>query len=551
VSVDGTQSTLDSIDPGQQVTLAAPSGSLSATVASSVNAYGSLLGVGTADAALVSTGNGSLSQVIANVNAAGLGATASSVTLPSGGLLLQVGAGRTGLAGSVSVDPAAFAGSGLGSLQSVTAAQDASVSVGGASGYTLTSATNVFSNLLPGTAVTVGAVGQATVSVQPDASGEATKVASLVSAANQALSDIASLGGYDATTKTAGPLMGSAVLSGLQQAILSVFGSARGTSSLANAAGAGITLGSDGTLSFDQAAFESAYAANPSTVQALFTQGVSFAPAQPAYAGEVSLLYAGDQTPAGSYDVAVTQSATQATDLGTALAGSVSVAEALTFTQGGSSATYQTAAGEGTAAIASGLNRAFAQQGLSLEASVDSSGALEVASSGYGSIQSFEVTSSASGPGASGLGGDPGAPVTFAGTDVEGTINGEAATGAGQVLAASATGDLAGLSVLVQAEGISGATDLGSVTYSPGVAQQLATLADGATNSVSGSLTVTMKGLADEAAGYDSGIAQYQQLEASQQTVLENEFATMEATLGTLKNESSLLSSQINQLPGF
>ncbi len=474
------------------------------------------------------------------------------MALPSGNYLLQIASAQTGLAGAVSVDPAALTGSPLGSLSTITAAQDASVSVGGSGGYTLTSATNTFDDLLVGTAVTVASEGQATVTVQPDASGEATKVAALVSAANQALSDIQTLGGYNATTQTAGPLMGSAILDGLQQQILSIFSSAQGASSLGNAAAAGITLNSDGSLSFDQAAFESAYAANPKAIESLFTQGSTFSPSSSAYVGQVSLAYAGTQTLPGSYAVDVTQSASQATDLGAALEGPVTIGETLAFTQNGSSAAYETEPGESLTAIASGLDQVFAQQGLSLEATVVGGGQLQVTSTGYGSAQSFDVTSSGTGAGTTGLGGAAvGTPVSFAGTDVAGTIDGEAATGTGQVLAASPTGDLDGLSVLVQASGITTPTALGSVVYSPGVAQQLVAAADGATNATSGSITVAIQGLTNEAAGFDSGITQYQQLESSQQTVLENEFANMESTLGTLKNESSLLSSQIDQLPGF
>ena len=72
--------------------------------------------------------------------------------------------------------------------------------------------------------------------------------------------------------------MGSAVVEGLQQQILSIVGSVSGTSTLGDSADVGITLNSDGTLSFDQDAFESAYSANPKAVAALFTQGATFTP---------------------------------------------------------------------------------------------------------------------------------------------------------------------------------------------------------------------------------------------------------------------------------
>src|SRR5271165_5204180 len=295
VSVDGTSTTLTSIDPGQAVTLSAGHGTLGATVAAAPGPSGALLSAGTAHAALVSTGNGSLAQVVGAVNGSGLAVTANAVKLASGSYLLQISANQTGLAGSVSVDPAALAGSPLGHLSIITTAQDAAVSVGGPGGYAVTSSNDTFTGLLPGTTVTVAAQGTATVTVTPDATAAATAVGGLVSAANKALTDINSYTAYDPSTKTAGPLMGSAVLTGLRQQILSVFSGVAGTSGLGNASDVGIKLASSGTVSFDQGTFESAYNADPSQVAGLFTQGGTFA-ASGSGSGSVSFVYAGTRT---------------------------------------------------------------------------------------------------------------------------------------------------------------------------------------------------------------------------------------------------------------
>lgn len=554
VEVDGTATTLDAIDPGQQVTLSAPTGTVQATVAGSPGASGALIATGTADAAVVSAGNGSLAQVVDNINAAGLGVAAEAVQESSGQYLLQVSADQTGLSGAVSIDPAAFSGSSLGGLQTIAQAQDAEITVGGAGGYSLTSSTDTFSDLLPGTNVTVTGTGQATVTVSADAAGEASQVQSLVTAANQALSDIQSLAGYNESTKTAGPLMGSAVLQGIQEQILSIFSNVSGTSGLGDSGDVGITLNSDGSLSFDESTFEQAFQSNPSQVASLFTQGTTFAASEPAYAGQVSLVYAGNDTDAGTYDVSISQSATQATDTGSTLSGgTVTTPETLTVTQGGQTATYSTTDGESLSAVAAGLNSAFASAGLGLSAdALDGATQLQLTRDDYGSAQSFTVTSSAAGAGTTGLGAGAGTPVTFTGTDVQGTIDGIAATGNGQELSAP-TDDptLDGLAVLVTTPGITSTTDLGSITYSPGVAQQLVTVADAASNASTGSISTAIQGLDNESTGLDSGIAMYQQIESSQQTVLQNEFANMESTLGTLKSESEMLSSQIDQLTGF
>ena len=115
-----------------------------------------------------------------------------------------------------------------------------------------------------------------TVTVAPDASAMSTAVGSMVTAANTVLSDIQQYAGYNAATKVAGPLMGSAVLQNLQNQILGTFAATAGSSSLGNGASVGVTL-DNGQINFDQSKFESAFSANPSAVADLFTEGGSFA----------------------------------------------------------------------------------------------------------------------------------------------------------------------------------------------------------------------------------------------------------------------------------
>ena len=554
VAVDGTDTTLSAINPGSTVSLNAPSGSITATVASSPASSGSLISAGDASSALVGTGNQSLGAVVSNLNSAGLNLTATAVQESSGQYRLQIAAGATGLAGAVSIDSSGLSGGALGPISTITNAVNAAVNVGGAGGYTLESATNTFSNLLAGSSVTVASLGTTTLTVTPDASGEASAVSSLVTAANQALSDISSLAGYNASTKTAGPLMGSAVVQSLQQSILSTFATAAGASGLGSAANVGIKLTSTGTITFDQSAFEKAFQSNPSSVTSLFTAGGTLSPASPSYGGQVSLIYGDPKTAAGSYSVQLTQSATQATATGSVLAGgTVSAGESLDIKMNGVDANFAVSAGQSLSEVATGLNQLFAAQGFGLSAYVQNGDQLTVASDAYGSANGFSIASSAPGAGTTGLGGAVAdAPVDYAGTDVAGSINGVAATGNGQeLIAPSSDPALHGLSLLVTTPGISSATTIGSYTYAPGLAQQLLSIAQGASDASTGSLSAAIKGLGNQSSGLTGQITNYQNLEQEQQTLLTNQFATMESTLGSLKNESSALSSQINNLAGF
>ena len=101
-----------------------------------------------------------------------------------------------------------------------------------------------------------------TVTVAPDATAMSTAVGSMVTAANTVLSDIQQYAGYNAATKVAGPLMGSAVLQNLQNQILGTFAATAGSSTLGNGASVGVTL-DNGQINFDQSKFETAFTANP------------------------------------------------------------------------------------------------------------------------------------------------------------------------------------------------------------------------------------------------------------------------------------------------
>ncbi len=545
VTIGGARTTLTAINPGARLTLNAPDGAtLSATIGSASTPTGALVAEGTAKLANVSTGNGSLAAVVAAINGSGLTATAGAVKTASGDYILEVSAQKTGVANAVSVGSAAFSGSSLGALETVVSAQTAEVTVGGTHGYTLSSSTDSFTNLLQGTTVTVVSTGQATVTVTPDATGEATKVTALVTAANMVLSDIQRYAGYTTTTKTGGPLMGDVTVDDIKQQVLSVFSTASGSSSLGDLSAAGVTLTKTGTVSFTRTSFVKAFGADSSGVRALFTQDGSFSPSSSSFTGGVSFAFAGTTTPTGTYAVSVSHSAAQATDVGTARpTGTVTAAETLTMQSGSLSAQYTTTAGETLAEVAAGLNASLASAGIAVSAAVVGT-TLELKSTSYGSAASFSVSSTASGTGTTGLGGPAAtSPVTFHGEDVAGSIGGVAATGNGQELTAPN-----GLSVQVSATGISATTDLGTLDYVAGAAQQLETVADAASNPETGSITGVISSLVQEATGLDPQISTYEQMRTAEKTVLENEFARMEQALGKLEDEGSTLSSAIDKL---
>lgn len=547
VNVDGTSTTLTSLKADSTVSLTSGSGgSISAVLAGG-------LSLGTVTATNVSTGNGSLASVVAAINNSGTGITASAVQTGTSSYVLQLGAKSTGAAKDLSIDPSAFASSSLGTMHEIVAGADAKLSVGGSSGYTVDSASNTVTGLLPGVSVQLLTTSSSPVTVtsSPDAGTMASKVQSLVSAANAVLSAIQTDSGYNSTTNKAGPLIGSAALSSITQSILSTIAGAVGPAGT-NSADAGVSINAKtGQLSFDQTKFTTAFQANPSAVAALFSQSGTLAPTAPATADQVQLLYAPDAAQPGAYDVTVTHSATQATVTGNVLSsGTVAGPENLTVTTGGSSVHYGITAGESLASISAALNAAFASSGLDLVASVINSGQqLQIASSQYGSADSFQVTSDATGLGQTGLAGATGS-ATATGTDVAGSINGVAATGSGQVLSAPQSDPtLVGLSLLVTAPGITTATSLGTFTYSPGLAGHLGATAWSGSNPVNGWITSAIQGLQQESSNLTQQIAAYNPIIANEKAMLTQQFNAMETQMGTLKDQSNYLASQIAQLP--
>ena len=550
ITVDGLANTVTDIAATGSTPVTLSSGSGGSVLA---NLVAGGLTAGSVTAQNVSVGNGSLASVVSAINAAGAGVTAESLAVGENQYALSVSSNTTGAANDVSFGPGGLLGSGLGSLATTTAGQDALISLGGPGGYEVHSASNTVTGLMPGVSITLqgASTSPVTVSVSPDGQAAANIVQSFVTAANTVLQTISTDTAYNQATNTAGPLNGDFQLENLGQQILATVGQALGTSSAIDLGTAGSAAGlsldaKTGQIDFDASTFATDYANNPSAVTKLFSQTGTFAPSSgsPAGAGDVSFIYAADASEPGSYAVDVTRSASQATDTGTASfaagAAAVSSPETYTVTSGGASASYGVTPGQTLAQVASGLDTVFAQAGLDLSAQVVQNGSgssLQITSSEYGSRASFSVSSSEADQ--LGLVGS-----SFAGTDVAGTIDGVAAAGDGQVLAAPATNQtLAGLALMVTTPGITSQTSLGQFTYNAGLAGGLANLMASATATPSGELPSKISAMQSTSKQLGSQITVEQEIVVQQQQQLEAEYNNLESTLATLNSQSSYLTS--------
>ncbi|MDA8026334.1 MAG: flagellar filament capping protein FliD [Actinomycetota bacterium] len=554
ITVDGTVNTVDNVAAGSAVTLNSGTGG---TITTTVGTTGFSTGNFTAN--YLNVNSGSLSDVANAINGASIGITASAVNLGSSQYVLELSSGTTGTQSQISVDTSALSSS-LGGLKQVAAAQDAQIQIGGSGGYTVSSQTNQITGVMQGLTINLVSAQASgsqpvTLSLSPDAQAMASSVSTMVKAANQVLGDINTYAGYNATTAVAGPLMADPNMQLLTQQVLATVASAvGGTGGSLNSASVGLNVTKDGMLTFDANAFMTAYQQNPTQVSQMFSQGGAFSPSSSSYGGSVSFLFANDGAVPGTYAVSVSQSATQAADKGSVLAsGNITAAEQLTVASGGVSGTYSATAGESLSNIASGLNSIFASNGMNVLASVatSSSGSQLVINSGtYGSAASFSVTSNNVGSGQTGLATTANTASSFSGTDVAGTINGVAATGTGQVLMAPQSDPkLAGMALLVTATGISSTTNMGTISYTPGIAGGLASAANGGSNPVSGSMTSTIGNLNQQIQSLQFQYNSYTPMIQAEQTLLQQEYSNVEVQLGSLQSQSNWLSAQLSKLP--
>jgi flagellar hook-associated protein 2 len=187
-------------------------------------------------------------------------------------------------------------------------------------------------------------------------------------------------------------------------------------------------------------------------------------------------------------------------------------------------------------------NSTFSSAGDSVEASVDASGNLSISSSKFGESSNIAIASVTGTP-VSDLFGSA-APV--AGTDVEGTIGGVAATGNGQVLTAADGSKAAGIQLTINS-GVAG--DRGTVTFSQGYAYALTNLAKSFTGtgsllaSKTDGLNASIKAVADQRDRFSQHLTQVEAMYRAQFTALDTSIASMQSTQSYLTQQLAAIAA--------
>lgn len=267
----------------------------------------------------------SLDDVVSAVNASDAGVTATKVSVGGGSYRLQLTSNTVGAAGAFTV----YRGSGTATpltTTSVQAAQDASITIwaGSPAAQVITSATNTFSDLLPGVSLTVSAVSAdpVSVTVSRDDAAISKSAGALVSALNGVFSEIASKSAVttntdsSGTTTTQGGLFtSSSIVRDVNQQLLSAATLPINGHSPSEY---GISINKTGTIDFDPDKFATALASDPATVKAAVQEIASRVSAAATgisdkYTGTLSLVITGQQsevadlnTQVGDWDLRLT-----------------------------------------------------------------------------------------------------------------------------------------------------------------------------------------------------------------------------------------------------
>lgn len=244
---------------------------------------------GTSFNVTIDSSNDTLAGIAAAIDSAtGNPGITATVLTGSDGAHLVLGSSLTGATNTIQVTETdggtglssiTYSGGSPGNYTQSSPPQDASFKI---AGIAYTSASNTVTDALSG--VTLNLLGtntgsSANLTVATDTTTIQSNIAAFVTAYNTLVGAITPLGSFDSTTGTAGPMMGDALLGGVQgqirQALYSVVDT--GSSTYNSLASIGITTNSDGTLSLNSTTLSTALSTSFSSVSQLFsgTSGVA------------------------------------------------------------------------------------------------------------------------------------------------------------------------------------------------------------------------------------------------------------------------------------
>ncbi len=499
------------------------------------------IGTGAVTQVAISAGSSSLTAIAQAINAQGIGVNAS-VLNDSGGARLLLTSRDTGTANAITISgDNALSGLFTG-VTTVQTATDATVRIGSGSGaISVTQSGNTFANIVQGVTLTAVANGTSTVAIGSDTGGVKSAVQDFVDGYNSIVQFMKDNAAYDSTANKAGVLFSEGDVRGafnsLTQSLLQAVPNR--PLNLSTLSSIGVSIDRDtGKLALDADALQTKLAADPAGVARLFTNGgTSSDPG-------IQFALLSDKTDISSpFAVTVTKPASQALAAATADLDASTVIDStnksLALTINGRD--YQVTLAEGTYTrqqLASHLQAVFDQKVTNAadKVKVDLVGdGLSLTGNGYGLSASLQVAGAAS------------SVLRLAtnkvyGQDVEGTINGVAGTGSGQVLVGATGTKAEGLRLTVTATApIASATMAVTKGLAQLAAQKVKSLTDGS-NGILLQKQQTLQNTVDTIG--KSITAADARLEVRRQRY-QAQFLAMEKSISQSNNLSSYFNSQV------
>lgn len=505
----------------------------------------------------------SLTDVASAINQAGIsGISAQVVTVPdaNGNLnrLHQLEIVSSSGAAPTFADPNGLLGT-IGILQNqftktISSAKDAQFNI---DGLDLTRSTNSVSDVVPGATIkllsgTAASPGTTTLSISQNTDSIVQAVSNFASAYNGIQDFITAQNKFtpptDSKAGVAGsspPLFGDSTVAQIQQQLAQTLSAVSGKTTLQSI---GVTLDQTGHLNVDAGTLTRTLQADPNSVSNLFgLSGTSDS-------ADIQFIQGGPKAVATSgtgYAVNVTQPATQAGVQGGAAGASPSAApETLTF--GG--ALFPAGAVKLTLPVGSTLQDSVnlinqtSSLNTRLYARTDSGNHLVIASQSYGTGTGFTVSSDKSADSAnSGIGPLLTAPT---GVSVQGTINGEPATGNGRTLTGNAgNAHTEAIQLLVTAIAPSpNGSATGHITVTHGIADSLSKALTQILNPINGSVIGAENGLNSQISDTQDQIAKIQNEINDYKDYLTQVFSQMETRISALKSAGDAFNAQVTGL---
>ncbi|GIV06658.1 MAG: hypothetical protein KatS3mg016_2233 [Fimbriimonadales bacterium] len=432
--------------------------------------------------------------------------------------------------------------------QELVQAQDAEFTI---DGFQFTRSRNQINDVIPGVTITLLSADAsnpktATLTLTRDAEAARGAVSNFVNAFNSLVDFLKQNASLDKQTLQVGVLFGDTTVGTVMDGLIN-----RTISALPNVeeglrvlAQVGVQLGQDGKLTFDEGKFNQAITQDLQGVMRLFTAwGRTTDP-------NISFVSSTDKTkasPLGGYEVVITQVATRAAATASVAQTAASTeTETLTFSGalfGNDPVNLVISAGSTQQDIVNQINNDSRLRNR-VVASVED-GKLVIRAVNYGSASNFTVVSDkAASSNNSGIGTTP---INAEGQDVQGTINGEPASGRGQFLTGNSDNpNTAGLQIRVTA---TAPGTYGRVHFTRGVADQVRLFARQATDIVNGDIQNATNTLRDQMSAIDRQIEAIREEVTRRQLMLREQFARMERAISQMQSQGARLAALASSLP--